>query len=60
MMEIRVGYPQPDEEEEIVKKTTSGAPLLPDSLLDREMFVQLRDLVLAVPLPNNVATYAVR
>jgi MoxR-like ATPase len=60
MMEIRVGYPSPEQEEEIVKKTTSGAAALPEAALDRDMFLQLRNLVLAVPLPNNVAAYAVR
>lgn len=60
MMEIRIGYPSPAQEEEIVKKTTSGASALPDAALDREMFLTLRNLVLAVPLPDNVASYAVR
>ena len=60
MMEIRIGYPSPAQEEEIVKKTTSGASALPEAALDREMFLTLRNLVLAVPLPDNVASYAVR
>jgi MoxR-like ATPase len=60
MMEIRIGYPSPEQEEEIVRKTTAGATLMPTAKLDREAFLQLRDLVLAVPLPNNVAQYAVR
>ncbi len=60
MMEIRFGYPSPAQEEEIVMKTTSGEPKLPDPALSRDEFLQLRDLVLAVPLPQNVAAYAVR
>ena len=43
-----------------MKQTTAGAPALPEASLDKEMFLQLRDLVLAVPLPDNVASYAVR
>jgi MoxR-like ATPase len=60
MMEIRIGYPTPDQEEDIVMKTTAGEPPLPEAVLDRKQFLQLRDLVLAVPLPQNVAACAVR
>ena len=60
MMEIRIDYPTPDQEEEIVMKTTSGTPPLPTATLDREAFLSLRDLVLSVPLPEHVAAYAVR
>jgi MoxR-like ATPase len=60
MMEIRIGYPSPEQEEEIVLRTTSGTPALPEAALSREEFLQLRDLVLAVPVAENVAAYAVR
>ena len=60
MMEIRIGYPSAEQEEEIVMRTTSGTPALPEAALDREQFLQLRDLVLAVPVAANVASYAVR
>jgi MoxR-like ATPase len=60
MMEIRIGYPTPEQEEEIVMRTTSGMPELPTASLDREEFLRLRDLVLAVPLASNVAAHAVR
>ncbi len=60
MMEIRISYPTPEQEEEIVLRTTAGMPKLPEASLDREEFLQLRDLVLAVPVANNVAAYAVR
>jgi MoxR-like ATPase len=60
MMEIRIGYPSPEQEEEIVMRTTGGQPKLPQAALSREEFLQLRDLVLAVPVANNVAAYAVR
>lgn len=59
MMEIRIGYPTPQQEEEIVLNTTGGVPDLPKSALRREDFLHLRDLVLAVPVAQNVATYAV-
>ncbi|HCO22468.1 MAG TPA: AAA family ATPase [Gimesia maris] len=59
MMEIRIEYPQPDQEEEIVMKTAGGIPPLPDAVLDQTAFLQLRDLVLAVPVPRNVAKFSV-
>jgi MoxR-like ATPase len=59
MMEIRIGYPSPVQEEEIVMMTTGGTPELPKAALTRDEFLQLRDLVLAVPVPQNVARAAV-
>ena len=60
MMEIRIDYPTPAQEEEIVMKTTGGTPPLPDARFDRAAFLELRDLVWAVPAPQSVAAYAVR
>ncbi len=59
MMEIRIGYPSPQQEQEIVMKTTAGRSPLPKAAFEREQFLELRDLVHAVPLPENVAAYAV-
>ena len=41
-------------------KTTGGTPKLPEAVFDRETFLKLRDLVLAVPVPKNVAAFSVR
>ncbi len=60
MMEIHIGYPTPEQEEEIVLRTTAGVPKLPEASFDREEFLQLHELVLAVPVANNVAALAVR
>jgi MoxR-like ATPase len=60
MMEIRIGYPTPQQEEEIVLRTTSGTPPMPEAAFDRSTFLELRDLVLAVPAPRTVAAYTVR
>jgi MoxR-like ATPase len=60
MMEIRIGYPTPAQEEEIVMTTTAGMPRLPEPALDGKEFLVLRDLVWAVPVAKNVAAYAVR
>jgi MoxR-like ATPase len=60
MMEIHVEYPSPEQEEEIVLTTTGGKPKLPEAAFDREAFLELRDLVWAVPVPRGVASYAVK
>jgi MoxR-like ATPase len=60
MMEIHIDYPTPDQEEEIVLRTTAGVARLPEAAFDREAFLELRDLVWAVPAPRNVAAYTVR
>ncbi|HEX3998843.1 MAG TPA: MoxR family ATPase [Pirellulales bacterium] len=59
MMEIRLDYPTPDQEEEIVMKTTGRATPLPEATLDRAAFLQLRDLVQAAPVPRTTASAAV-
>jgi MoxR-like ATPase len=60
MMEIHLDYPSAEQEEEIVLKTTAGVPKLPAAAFDREAFLELRDLVWAVPVPRNVAAYTVK
>ena len=40
--------------------TPIGPGRLPEPAFDREAFLELRDLVWAVPVPRNVAAYAVR
>lgn len=60
MMEIRLDYPTPAQEEEIVVKTTGGAARLPAPAFNRDEFLSLRDLVWSVPVPQNVAAFAVR
>jgi MoxR-like ATPase len=60
MMEIRVDYPTPQQEEEIVMKTSGAQPPLPEAAFAREAFLALRELVWAVPIPPTVAAYAVK
>jgi len=59
-MEIRIDYPSPEQEEEIVLNTTAGTPPLPSAVFDRATFLRLRELVLAVPVPRHVVAYAVQ
>lgn len=60
MMEIHVCYPSSSEEKEIVRRTAGGTPELPESTLTRELFIELRDLVMAAPVPENVIEYVVK
>src|SRR5256885_313047 len=60
MMEIRIEYPSPAQEQEIVMKTTARTPALPEPVLERSAFLELRELVWSVPVPETVAAYAVR
>ena len=60
MMEIRIAYPSPEQEEQIVMSTTSGAVKMPEPAFDRAAFLELRELVWAAPAAQNVAAYAVR
>jgi MoxR-like ATPase len=60
MMEIHIGYPSPEQEEQIVLTTSGATPNLPDAAFDRETFLRLRDLVWNVPVPQAVAAYAVK
>jgi MoxR-like ATPase len=60
MMEILLDYPSPAQEEEIIFKTTSGTPRLPEPVFERETLLELRDLIWSVPVPRVVASYAVR
>ncbi len=60
MMEIRIPYPSPDQEEDVVMRTTSGTPDLPAAALTGDEFLELHQLVLAVPAARNVVAAAVR
>ena len=60
MMEIHIDYPTPAQEEEIVAKTTSGATTLPEPVIDRAVVLAASRPGLAVPVPQNVAEYAVK
>ena len=60
MMEIRIDYPTPEQEEQIVMATSGATAKLPPAAFDRSAFLALRDLVWAAPVPQTVAAYAVR
>jgi MoxR-like ATPase len=60
MMEIHLDYPAPEQEEEIVMRTTAGALKLPEATFEQATFLELRELVQAAPVSRHVAAYAVR
>src|SRR5438876_5793566 len=60
MMQIHIDYPTPAQEEEIVMKTSGGQPKLPEAAFDRSTFLELRDLVWSVLVPQTVAAYGVQ
>src|SRR5258706_8940750 len=58
MMEIHLDYPAPEQEEEIVLRTTAGALKMPEATFEQSTFLDLRDLVQAVPGSRHVAADA--
>lgn len=60
MMEIHIGYPDPEQEKEIVRKTTAEPVEMPESRLTREAFLQLRATVRKVPVAEEVLDTAVQ
>lgn len=60
MMEIHIGYPTPQQEEQVVMATSGATAPLPAATLDRSAFLALRELVWSVPVPQTVAAYAVK
>ncbi len=59
MMEIHIGYPTPEQEREIVLRTTSEPMVMPESRLSRDAFLQLRRTIRMVPVPDAVVDEAV-
>lgn len=60
MMQIMIDYPSAQQEEQILMLTAGEQPALPKAAFDRQAYLALRQLVLAVPVPKSVAAYAVR
>ena len=59
MMEIHVNYPSPEEEREIVLKTTSADLELAHGDMPAEEFLSLRTMIQHVPVPAHVVDLAV-
>lgn len=59
MFNIWLDYPAFDEEVSIVKNTTTNQSVTPRVVLSREEIVEFQNLILKVPVPDNVFKYAV-
>ena len=60
MFNIFVDYPNEEEENEIVRTTTSAYVSDVDVIMKRDEIIQLQDLVRRVPASDHVIAYAVR
>jgi MoxR-like ATPase len=59
MLELRVGYPSRQEEEEIVEQTTGTRRVTIDAVLDAEMLRGMQDLVRRIPVSTGLIASAV-
>ncbi len=57
---ILVGYPSADELSEVLSRTTAGTRVQVEKVLNRELLMQLMNLVREVPVASHVKDYAVR
>ena len=55
---VRLGYPERDEEIEVLRRTTTGVTAELRRVLSAREVVQLQDLVRSVPAPDPVLAYA--
>jgi MoxR-like ATPase len=60
MFSIDVGYPAPDEEEEIVRRTTVGELPAARRVLERDQLLAYQRLIRSMPISDDVVRYAVR
>jgi MoxR-like ATPase len=58
MLNVLVPYPTPDEELEILRRTTGDEAAAPAAALEAEQIVALQHLVRRVPVPEYVFLYA--
>ncbi|MEW4571498.1 MoxR family ATPase [Tautonia sp. JC769] len=58
MLNVRVPYPTPDEELEILRRTTGEPSPAPEAFLTAETILALQRLVRRVPVPDHVFRYA--
>src|SRR5687768_8448758 len=60
MFLINVGYPTAEEELQIAKSTTGGAPPVLDKILSAEDILRFQEVVRRVPVPDHVYEHAVK
>ena len=60
MFNVRIGYPNADEESEIVRRTTTGKRGAPDAVLTASDILRVQELVRMAPVAEHVIRYAIR
>ena len=60
MLELRIGYPTREEEEQVALQTTGAEEPTVRSVLDAAALRQLQGLVRRVPVPRSLVSYVVR
>jgi MoxR-like ATPase len=60
MLELRIGYPTREEEEQVAMQTTGAAEPIVRPVLGGEELLALQKLVRRVPAPPSLVSYAVR
>ncbi len=60
MLSIQVGYPSPEEEVEIVRRTTVGEMPHATQVLDRERLMAMQGVLRRLPANDDVVRYCVR
>jgi MoxR-like ATPase len=60
MLELRIGYPSRQEEEQVAMQTTGASEPTVRAVLGAEELVRLQRLVRRVPAPPSLVSYAVR
>lgn len=59
MLNVRIEYPDPEDEIRIVRQTTAGHDVRLAHVVSRDQILQIRDLALRVPAADHVVRYAV-
>jgi MoxR-like ATPase len=60
MFNVRIGYPNADEESEIVRRTTTGTRGTPEAVLTAPDILRVQELVRMAPVAEHVIRYAIR
>lgn len=60
MFSLDLGYPSPEEEAEIVRRTTIGKPNLLESCIEGEELLAMQNLVQAMPVADQIIQEAVQ
>lgn len=60
MFQIQLGYPNPDEEKQIVKQTTSTRKSTIDAVLEKNQILDYQRLIREVPVPEQVLDQTIK